>query len=207
MSERVCRNLLGFFHLWFVFLVLGLFFSQNVQTKNPFSCSRWLCCFLTSSRFPSCFSHSFCGVDMTALYICHGGVWPSPVTLLFRLGPSGVLYIPPSFGSTREPGQCKAWKGHHQHTTTSLRKDEKTILGMCQLEFVFVMMLYYGIIHNRLWVHALLDNSWDNFLSGYFASPITNEQKQAGVSSPHVWSKSVPWWMLYLQMIGTQLST
>lgn len=59
----------------------------------------------------------------------------------------------------------------------------------------------------RLWVRALLANSWDNFLSGYFASPITNEQKQAGVSSSHIWSKSVPWWMFYSQMIGTQLST
>lgn len=47
---------------------------------------------------------------MTALPVCHGGC----LTLPFHLGPFAVLYIPPSFGSTKEPGQCKAWKGHHQ---------------------------------------------------------------------------------------------
>lgn len=151
MSEWVCRNLLGFFHLWFVFLVLGLFFfSQNVcKQRIPLVAVDDSVVSLPLPDFPVVFLiYSVVWTWQHYIFVMEG-VWPSPVTLLFHLGPFGVLYIPPSFGSTREPGQCRAWKGHHQHTTNYLQKDGKTILGMCQLEFVFVMMLYYGTIHKK----------------------------------------------------------
>lgn len=134
----MCRNLLGFFHLWFVFLVFSLlvFFSGCLQTKNPFSCSRCLCCFFTSSRFPSCFSHLFCGVDVTALHICHGRYLNQPCdsslssgALCCSLHPSNPLEAQESQGNVR-PGRVII-----SHTTIFLWENNTgyvpALIGIC----------------------------------------------------------------------------